>query len=422
MSDPGPRFRSPARGWGLTRFDGCPFPEPDAPGTGALDLRVGYCRFGEDGRLVRRARQTDRRRTGELMATLNRLRTSLVPVVVVDGEPVASGWGRTKLRLREGTHLVEVQSLHSRAHHMVRVEPGRTVKLDYVGVLGQAHRRDRAAPQPGPYDGCALGPRGRLHLRQLGLAHARDRRENAALIAVMAAVAVAAAFAYRDFADEDQRLWVVPIATAVAALLLAVGGATALWKHLRSNRTPPFPPTEYRPYRGTAAPVTVVDAHGASPEPSPGTGAVLIDARFAKDDLELEALARQLPEGVRGLAAPHDRHLADTGEAVPIRHRFAVPPPRIAIDGRHVAAAWTRMWIELPVGDHVVEAATPSSPMPVVGPEAPAESRRIAFRVEPGRTTALALRVDVYAVPDPTERYLHGWRCSFGEATVSEAG
>ncbi|GAB3656080.1 hypothetical protein [Glycomyces tarimensis] len=66
--------------------------------------------------------------------------------------------------------------------------------------------------------------------------------------------------------------------------------------------------------------------------PEEGEKAGQTTGRMIDEVVRISASLRRKAGGVRSLGAPHDRNLADTGEIAPIRHRFAVPAPRIAID------------------------------------------------------------------------------------------
>jgi hypothetical protein len=137
--------------------------------------------------------------------------------------------------------------------------------------------------------------------------------------------------------------------------------------------------------------------------------------------LTSEALARQLAPGRVRIDHRQRKALDKLGELVPIRHRTAVPPPEILLDGMPVDVSWTRMWLEVPPGRHALEVRTPASPLPVTtGPDAP-ETRSTGFEIAPGQMVRIELAVAVTAVPDPRDPVLHLWACridDFGPAAA----
>lgn len=504
---------------------------------GILDLRVGYCRGPESKTVAEAAVAIDEReRAGDPMATKGDLRSSLVPVVLVDGEPAAAGWGRIQLTLAAGRHLVEVQSQHSRTWRACEIETGRTTKLDYIGMLGDQHRAygtgpdatstgDAGAPsgtarranrdfRPGAggssavrgihagYTGHTLGPRGRLDFWQYLPANARGRRSfHLVLLALVIGVVLSLVLTSFGVA-----VAVALLSGAAIWIVALVGWAVrVLWTFLQYNRGEPEaalktpeallqvprsdPRTEFRSDprpelrldaqpgsrpalrsdegpgpRSDADPRTIrpaiLDSAGPLPELGFGAAAILIDARFIKADLTSEELALQLPQGQSRINGPQRRALDDLGEVVPIRHRFAVPPPQIELGpavvggaaassvvetsvdtasgagpaaasasadppasalaradagvGTPVAATWTRMWIEVPPGSHCLTVRTPASPLPLHtsrGPADPPDSRSATVNLEAGQVARVDLTVSVTAVPDPAEPLLHRWLC-----------
>ena len=415
-----PRFKAPWSAWRVTELG----TSREAPDGGRLDLRIGYC-LGADPKTPAEKLETidRRRRAGDPVASKGDLRSSLVPVAMVDGEPVATGWGRVDLPLAAGRHLVEVQSQHSRAWRAVDIEPGRTVKLDYIGMLGDQHRKYATGEVRGEaadYTGYTLGPRGRLDFWQYLPANARNRRS---FIAVLLAMFASAALAWGLGALGADAGVAVLVGAALWVGALAFWGVRILWTYLRYNRLAPEAPLDTSPIAptGTIAPL-VIDHDGTPPETSPDASAVLIDARFLKADLESSELALQLPQGQWRIDGRQRRALDALGEIVPVKHRFAVTPPRIEIDGVPVAASWTRMWITLAPGRHRVRASTPDAPLHVASGAAPPETGTVEIDVAQGETVALDLIVIVKAVPDPAEALLHAWDCRIEAFTsASEA-
>ncbi len=405
-----PRFKPPLPGWRIAPLAGL---RPPAGKAGALDLRVGYCAGVQSKTIAEAAEAIDRReRAGDPVAAKGDLRSSLVPVVVVDGEPVATGWGRMRIPLAAGRHLVEVQSQHSRAWHAVDIAAGQSAKVDYIGMLGDRHRSYGEGTVTGAaalLSGYALGPRGRLHYWQYLPALARGRLSFAVFVALLVA---AAPVTWLAGLTGVPLALAIPIAMALPVLGLAFWGARVLWTFLRYNRIGPAAPLSTGAFTrpGLAAPV-VLDPAGTPPPLRPGSAAVLVDARFLKDDLTSPELALQLPQGQMRINGEQRKALDRVGELVPIRHRRAVPPPEIEIDGVRVAASWTRMWIETAPGRHRVRVRTPEAPLPVPSGQAPPQIGDVAIDAAEGATAALELTIAVEAVPDPTEPLLHQWQC-----------
>ena len=138
---------------------------------------------------------------------------------------------------------------------------------------------------------------------------------------------------------------------------------------------------------------------------------MVIDARFLKSDLSSRELALQLPGGQHRINRPQRKALDRIGELVPIRHRQAVPPPRIALDGRDIGTSWTRMWFEVAPGPHRIDVRTPESPLPVPGGGGETDRRVFTFDSQVGQVVRIGLVVSVTAVPDPDHATLHRWEC-----------
>jgi hypothetical protein len=402
-----PTFRSPRPGWEIARIG-----EPRA-GDGTLDLRVGYCGGATDKTPAQAAvNVSERRKNGDPIAVWSDLRSSLVPVVLIDGEPAATGWGRIELPLAAGRHLIEVQSQHSRTWRAFDIEAGRSTELDYIGMLGEAHRSYGEAELRWNLRGLhghTIGPRGRLNYFQYLPANAKERKSFlvfmlAALVAGVLMGTLALLGVPVDVA--------LPVSIAIWVSALAWWGIRVLWTHLRYNRLAPEPPLDTRAFTppGAAAPL-VLDADGDLPSLAPGAAAVLLDARFLKADLASDELALQLPEGQVRIDGKQAKAFNAVGEVVPIRHRYAVPPPEILLDGVPLGAFWTRMWLEVAPGTHRLEVRTPAAPFPVEGEPHPPHTAAATINLGEGQIARIDLVVTVTAVPDPLRPVLHLWHC-----------
>lgn len=421
-----PRFSAPRPGWEVK-----PLKETRAPAgpSGSLDLRIGYCADAGPKTIAEQAADLQQRRlAGDPVASMNDLRSSLVPVVLVDGEPVATGWGRFTLPLKAGRHLVEVQSQHSRAWRAVDVTAGAAAKLDYIGMLGDRHRGYGEGPQRGHLGrltGYTLGPRGRLTYFQYLPANAKYRLSAVVfMLFLLCGVAIMWNSAFTGVPVSTT----FPIAIGVFLFGGALWGGRVLWTWIRFNRAVPeaalkTPEALLQVSGGPVLAPEILDPAGPVPGPRPGAAVLVLDARFLKDDLSSEELAMQLPPGRDRIGPGERRALDKLGELVPIAHRFAVPPPEVALDGTRVAATWTRMRLEVPPGPHRLSVRTLLPPLAVPRVTEP-EERTAAFEVEAGDVALIDLTVSVHAVPDPVGPLLHRWECridAFGPGDEREA-
>ncbi|MFG3342529.1 hypothetical protein [Glycomyces sp. NPDC048151] len=402
-----PTFKPPRPGWEITAV-GAP-----ATGDGELDLRVGYCGGATDKTPAQAAvNVSERRKAGDPIAVWSDLRSSLVPVVLIDGEPRATGWGRIRLPLPAGRHLIQVQSQHSRTWRAFAIEAGKTTKLDYIGMTGESHRaygEDQLRWNLRGLHGHTIGPRGRLNYYQYLPANAKERKSFLVfMLALFVGAALSAALGYSGVPVGIA----IPAGAVIWAGALAFWGFRVLWTRARYNRLEPEPPLDSRAFAppGSAAPL-VLDADGDLPALAGGAAAVLLDARFLKADLASDELAKQLPEGRVRIDGKQAKALNAIGEIVPIRHRYAVPPPEVLLDGVPVGALWTRMWLEVPPGTHRLDVRTPASPLPVEGEAHEPHSAAATVNLGEGEVARIDLAVTVTAVPDPERPVLHLWHC-----------
>lgn len=406
MGTGSPTFRSPRPGWEIAPIGGA------AAGDGVLDLRVGYCGGATDKTPAQAAvNVTERQKAGDPVAVWSDIRSSLVPVVLIDGEPRATGWGRIRLPLNAGRHLIEVQSQHSRTWRAFDIEAGKATKLDYIGMLGESHRafgEGELRWNLRGLHGHTIGPRGRLNYFQYLPANAKERKSF--LVFMLAALIGATLWAVLAYAGVPVDI-AIPAGGVIWLSALAAWGIRVLWTHLRYNRLAPEPPLDTRAFtRGEAAPL-VLDAAGDLPALGPGAAAVLLDARFLKGDLASDELALQLPEGQAHIDRKQSKAFNAVGEVVPIRHRYAVPPPEVLLDGVASGAFWTRMWLEVPPGTHRLEVRTPAAPLPVEGRTPLPHTAAAQINLGAGEVARIDLQVTVTAVPDPLRPVLHLWHC-----------
>jgi hypothetical protein len=414
-----PTFKPPRPGWEIARI-GAP-----TTGDGVLDLRVGYCGGATDKTPAQAAvNVAERRKAGDPIAVWSDLRSSLVPVVLIDGEPRATGWGRISLPLSAGRHLIQVQSQHSRTWRAFQIEVGKTTKLDYIGMTGESHRaygEDDLRWNLRGLHGHTIGPRGRMNYFQYLPANAKERKSF--LVFLLAALVGAVLSVTLAFAGVPVGI-AIPAGAVIWVSALAGWGARVLWTHLRYNRLAPEPPLDARGFSADAVAPLVLDPDGGLPELAPGAAAVLLDARFLKADLASDELALQLPQGQNGIDGKQAKAFNAVGEIVPIPHRYAVPPPEVLLDGVPLGAFWTRMWWEVPPGTHRLEVRTPAPPLPVEGEQHAPHTAVATVNVAAGEVARIDLAVTVTAVPDPLRPVLHLWHCRidrFGPASDREA-
>ena len=117
-------------------------------------MRIGFVR-----------REYASRRKGRFRTFSWQTPPSLVPVMLVNGKPVASGWGQVAVALPAGVHLVEIYSGFSRTYRMVTVSRAETSAFDFVALPGARILKYRNGPEFLD-DGVGFGNRGHLYVPQ----------------------------------------------------------------------------------------------------------------------------------------------------------------------------------------------------------------------------------------------------------------
>lgn len=320
-----------------------------------------------------------------------RISRPLIPVVSVDGLPASWGWGTTKLTLPPGEHLIAVTSSHSRCYRAVNLERGQRLDLDYTSIIGAtAHRHYEAGNQA--YD----------------LTRLRERRSGPGsigwyLLVVLGGMAIMGAATAAAIADPSGFSTVIGEAAVIGAIAigLIVGVAVIAISLIRQARLRRITVADPPPDRDPQA-SRIVDAD--APEriaPAPGWAGLSLHLRFMIDEYPPEALTALA--GGR-LSLMQRWRTVRIGEPEAPACRPWIPAPEVFIDGRAARGSWTRMWLQLPPGEHELLVRVPLPPSQI-GPGtevdlSQAEVRR-RVRLTAGRTSEVVLTADVLAVPRP---------------------
>ncbi|MCH7229369.1 hypothetical protein L0U85_00605 [Glycomyces sp. L485] len=319
------------------------------------------------------------------------------PVVLVDGEPVVTGFGRGHIGLDPGRHLVQVQCGASGAYWPVDIGPGRFTRL--TSFVSQ--RLDEEPP---------LG-----FIRQFVLAPARSipprlgRRPTKALTAVggfagFAAGALAASAAGMSLPDATfLRLlfflvFLVPATVGAVlghrlGLLLekvwntAAEARLALRLPVGEHRVAPCPGGTWRP----------VDPRDEStPAVERGTGVLRLAIAYAQAPAPaVEAPGRVYDEEAVRASARRRRQF---GEEYPPQVRPWVGAPRVRVDGEAVPAIWGVNEYRLGSGRHRVEVELPPPPEVLVSAETEVDLPARALSREVTLSEAAPVAIEAMAV------------------------
>ncbi|WP_040790944.1 hypothetical protein [Nocardia paucivorans] len=334
----------------------------------------------------------------------------LVPVVYVDGHPVSWGWGVTRVTVPAGMRLVAVGSSHSRCYRRVEARAGERITLRYSGVLGAgAHAYRESDAQM--YEGVWFGP------RRPGVTGGRTTMVVWTLIAVVAGstgLGVAAGLLGGSLAER------IPIGGLLVYGSLAAGicgGSILTVGAFLDALRPPRPEQASAPVRVGRPEVRVLDCD--TPEaltPAPGWSALSLYLRYE--------LAEHSREDLSVLAGRTDGRLSPLqwwrgmriGESEPPDSRPWIPAPRVSIDGVPIDASWTRMWLQVPPGEHRVDIAV-DPPWAMVGASTRLDltnaTGRYTVRIAPGETEELRCVAVVDALPTRGRPELVAFRATF---------
>lgn len=319
-----------------------------------------------------------------------RVSRPLVPLVSVDGSPASWGWGVTKLTLPPGEHLIAVSSSHSRCYRVVNVRRGERLDLDYSAVIGAtAHHYSEA--------GNMLRDRTSFGVRRRGPGAVGWVYLIALAGIVLISLLMAAVLIGPD--NTPELIGGIAVFGAVA-VGLGVGVSVVLGSLVKQRRQRRVRVAEPPAGRDPQAP-RVRDAD--APErlaPAPGWAGLGLHLRFEIEEYAPAAL-EALASG--GKLSPMQRWRAiRIGEPEVPACRPWIPAPEVYVDGQPVKAGWTRMWMQLPPGEHdlMVRVGVPRSQ---IGPHTVVDVSRAEYRgritVPEGKTTELRMTADVSAVP-----------------------
>lgn len=310
------------------------------------------------------------------------------PVVLIDGEPVATGFGRGLITLEPGDHLVQIQSGASAGSWPVQVRAN-----GYVWLSSFVPQR--------------LGPArsGAEFLRQFPIAPTQAIPRRLSHL-VDAPFAMTAAFAGVFFGTSavsslDPPKW-IEVAAAMAFGLLSplialglirlVHRAAVAWAEHRLAR--PLPPTIHAPQRFPAGSWRLIDPQDpTAPQGSEGMAVLRLTLTFEqkahRQDLLIpetppidmtarigEEYPRRLRPSLFGpkLAVDLEREARRAakrrkqfGEAYPPEARPWIDAPLVTVDNESVPAAWGINEYRLPPGLHRIKAAVPPPPEVLTG-------------------------------------------------------
>lgn len=356
------------------------------------------------------------------------------PVVLVDGEPAATGFGRGLITLEAGDHLVQVQAGASAGYHPVRMRPGGHVALSsFVPQRVDASLRGAAFLRRFPTAATAAVPRRIGHLVDVPVAAA----------ALVAGVVFGAAV----LAPLDPPQSLALLAAVAFGVLCAVAGhwAVRLLQRLAVARAErrlagPLPAASHAPQAFPGGSWRLIDPHDtAAPAGSDGMAVLRLGLTFIQSpqpgsvpetppiDMRSrigEAYPRRLrssmfapaPDPAREAEAAAKR-LRRFGEAYPPEARPWVDAPLVAVDGAPVPAAWGINEYRLPPGTHRLAIAAPPPPEVLTGEDTAIELGEAAAEA------AVALAADAPVTLDAMARIAMapaeaGWELARYEASL----
>jgi hypothetical protein len=320
-----------------------------------------------------------------------RISRPLVPVVSVDGVPASWGWGTTKLTLPPGEHLIAVTSSHSRCYRTVNLERGQRIDLDYTSIIGAtAHRHHEAGNQAHDLTRLRERPRG----------PGSTGRYLLIVLGGTAIMGAATAAAIADPSGFSNAIGAAVVGSAAIGLIVGVAVIVAsLMKQARLRRvTVADVPSDRDPQMAR-----ILDAD--EPEqiaPAPGWAGLGLHLRFMLEEYPPEAIAALA--GGRLSLMQRWRSIR-IGEPEAPACRPWIPAPEVVIDGRAVRASWTRMWLQLPPGEHEVTVRV-HLPHSQIGPDTMVDLSHSEIRrrvlLTAGETSETVVTADVLAVPSPS--------------------
>lgn len=364
------------------------------------------------------------------------------PVLLVNGEPAATGFGRADIMLEPGPHLVELRSGGSAGYWPIEMRPGGTVRL--TGFTRQRLAVGTAADQlreqfliPTASAPPRLGRRFPMYLSLIGavlgfaapalpLAGLPIDRTPGLLLAAGAAIAGATGGYWAARGIER-------IVLALAEQRLAGGVRSAV------HRPTAFPGGSWRPVdpRDTEPPLTgdgmaalrLTLAYVESPHADdPGRGSrPPLRRRWRRGEDPPHRIVgphrydpkRPVDEAEEAKAAGKRRNRF--GESYPPEARPWAAPPVVRIDGEPVPAIWGVNEYRLPPGGHQVMVEVPPPPEVLAGDKTEirlGEDARFerTLRLDENGTAAIEAVASIEMTPDAEGWELARYQGSFTES------
>jgi hypothetical protein len=333
-----------------------------------------------------------------------RVARPLTPVVYVDGIPASSGWGTTRLTLAPGRHLIAVTGSHSRCYQELDLARGDRRELDYRCVIG---------PNAHQYHENELGLNLATYLteRSRGLDTFRGAGNGVKWTAYGAIALALLLTAVLLLLPEDG---LVPVGDLLVVPLLVIpamaGVGLAVFAVAQAFRKPPVIAADPPPHGSSHELRVLDDDEPAALTPAPGWAALGLHLRFWLEEHDAETL-RALAGGKPSLLQRWRTVRVGEPEAPAVRPW--VPAPEVRVDGRVVDASWTRLWMQLPPGEHEVSVRV-RAPHSQIGPQTEVDLGRAQWRrrvfLTAGMSTDLDVLARVTAVPRPDRPELAAFR------------
>ncbi|THV34380.1 hypothetical protein [Glycomyces buryatensis] len=276
------------------------------------------------------------------------------PVVLIDGEPIATGFGRADITLDPGRHLLEIQSGASAAYAPIDIEGGKFTRMSSF--------------VPQRLDGADTGD-ARALLRRFTLTPTiavpprPSRWFTPAVCFAGTAASALATLAVLDRTDVEGLAWlllVVVVATLGgigfywAARLIEAAAVAAAELRLKA-RLPVAGHHEAAIGDGTWRPVDVRDT--AAPQPPPGQAVLRLAVAYTQSPNDPQALPGTILDEKAAEQAARRRRVI--GEEYPPEARPWVERPVVRIDDAPVPAIWGVNEYHLTPGGHRVDVGVP---------------------------------------------------------------
>ncbi|MCD0443797.1 hypothetical protein LO763_09195 [Glycomyces sp. A-F 0318] len=352
------------------------------------------------------------------------------PVVLVDGEPVATGFGRGLVTLEAGDHLVQVQAGASAGYHPVRMRPGGHAAVSsFVPQRADASLRGAAFLRQFPMTATGAVPRRIGYLVDVPVT----------ALALVAGVVLGAAL----MAPLDPPTALGLLAALAIGVVCAVLGhwAVRLLQRLAvaraERRLGSLPAALHAPQPFPGGSWRLIDPHDtAAPAGSDGMAVLRLGLTFVRSPQPRDVpeappidmrsrIGEEYPRRLRRSAfapGPDPAREAEAaaarvkrfGEAYPPEARPWVDAPLVTVDGEPVPAAWGVNEYRLAPGAHRVDIAAPPPPAVLTGADTAVElggaSATMAVDLRADRPVARDAMARIAMVPAASGRELARYR------------